>query len=105
MIRRPPRSTLFPYTRSSDLYSNAGMLNLDTNEITPNGGLTERSAAEMGMKGNQLPTMKLSQGAPTETAANTGGDSSTTANIRHWVECVGRRQQPQPRIDAGYRHS
>src|SRR5438132_6867871 len=23
MIRRPPRSTLFPYTRSSDLYSHA----------------------------------------------------------------------------------
>src|SRR5207302_9773231 len=42
-------------------YSNAGMLNLDTNEITPNGGLTERSAAEMGMKANQLPAMKLSQ--------------------------------------------
>src|SRR6266566_9563621 len=52
-------------------YSNAGMLNLDTNEITPTGGLNERSAAEMGMKANQLATMKLSEVAATETAANT----------------------------------
>jgi predicted dehydrogenase len=87
-------------------YSNAGMLNLDTNEISPNGGLTERYAAEMGMKPNQLPTMKLSEVAPTETAANTGGDSSTTANVRNWMECVrSRRQQTNANIDAGYSHS
>src|SRR5256885_12120388 len=39
-------------------------------------------SAEMGMKANQLPSMKLSQVAPTETAANTGADSSTTAKDR-----------------------
>ena len=86
-------------------YSNAGMLNLDTNEITPTGGLTERSAAEMGMKANQLTTMKLSEVAPTETAANTGADSSTTANIRNWMECVRSRKQPNASIEAGYSHS
>ena len=86
-------------------YSNAGMLNLDTNEITPTGGLTERFAAEMGMKANQLSPMKLSQVAPTETAANTGADSSTTANIRNWMECVRSRKQPNANIDAGYSHS
>jgi predicted dehydrogenase len=86
-------------------YSNAGMLNLDTNEITPNGGLTERSAAEMGMKANQLPTTKLSDMAPTETAANTGGDSTTTANVRNWMECVRSRQKPNADIEAGYSHS
>ena len=86
-------------------YSNAGMLNLDTNEITPTGGLNERAAAEMGMKANQLATMKLSEVAPTETAANTGADSSTTANIRNWMECVRSRKQPNASIDAGYSHS
>ncbi len=86
-------------------YSNAGMLNLDTNEITPTGGLNERSAAEMGMKANQLATMKLSEVAATETAANTGADSSTTANIRNWMECVRSRKQPNASIDAGYSHS
>src|SRR6266849_746444 len=63
-------------------YSNAGMLNLDTNEITPTGGLNEKAAAEMGMKPNQLATAKLSDLAPAETAADTGADSSTTANVR-----------------------
>ena len=86
-------------------YSNAGMLNLDTNEITPNGGLIERYAAEMGMKANQLPTMKLSEVAPTETAANTGGDSSTTANVRNWMECVRSRTTTNADINAGYSHS
>src|SRR5436309_2289737 len=86
-------------------YSNAGMLNLDTNEITPNGGLSERSAAEMGMKANLLPTMKLSEVAPTETAANTGGDSSTTANVRNWMECVRSRGKTNANIDAGYSHA
>ncbi|PYP56166.1 MAG: oxidoreductase [Gemmatimonadetes bacterium] len=86
-------------------YSNAGMLNLDTNEITPTGGLNERSAAEMGMKANQLAAMKLSEVAPAETAANTGADSSTTANIRNWMECVRSRKQPNASIDAGYSHS
>ncbi len=86
-------------------YSNAGMLNLDTNEISPNGGLTDRYAAEMGMKANQLPTMKLSEVAPTETAANTGGDSSTTANVRNWMECVRSRGMTNAHIDAGYSHA
>src|SRR5439155_1089909 len=83
-------------------YSNAGMLNLDTNEITPTGGLTERFAAQMGMKANELPAMKLSEAAGTETAADTGADSSTTANVRNWMDCVRSRKQPNAAIDAGY---
>jgi hypothetical protein len=86
-------------------YSNAGMLNLDTNEITPTGGLAEREAAEMGMKANLLTPMKLSDVAPTETAANTGGDSSTTANVRNWMECVRTRKKPNADIEAGYNHA
>src|SRR5258705_1174328 len=83
-------------------YSNAGMLNLDTNEISPNGGLTDRYAAEMGMKANQPPTMKLSEGAPTETAANTGGDPSTTDNVRNWMEGGPSRGKANTDIHARY---
>src|SRR5437870_916443 len=86
-------------------YSNAGMLNLDTNEITPTGGLSEKPAAEMGMKPNQLATAKLSELAPAETAADTGADSSTTANVRNWMECVRTRKKPNADIEAGYNHS
>ena len=86
-------------------YSNAGMLNLDTNEVTPQGGLTERHAADMGMKANQLAPMKLEEAARTETAANTGADRATTANVRNWMECVRSRQKPNADIEAGYNHS
>src|SRR5690554_7130175 len=37
-------------------FSNGGMLNLDKNTITPEGGLTEEHAAAMGMEPFQLPT-------------------------------------------------
>ncbi len=80
-------------------YSNAGMLNLDT------GGLTERFAAQMGMKANELPEVKLSEAAGTETAADTGADSSTTANVRNWMDCVRSRKQPNAAIEAGYSHA
>src|SRR5207249_11651036 len=83
-------------------YSNAGMLNLDTNEITPTRGLDEKAAAEMGRKPNRLRAAKLSDLAPTETAANTGGDAATTANVRNSMERVRSRKQPSANIDAGY---
>src|SRR5437867_6390125 len=86
-------------------YSNAGMLNLDTNEITPTGGLTEKAAAEMGMKANQIPTTKLSEIAPAETAADTDVDSSTSAHVRNWMECVRSRGKTNANIDAGYSHA
>jgi predicted dehydrogenase len=86
-------------------YSNAGMLNLDSNEITPTGGLSERAATEMGMKANQLPAMKLAEAVRTETAANTGSDPATTAHVRNWMDCVRTRKKPNADIEAGYSHS
>lgn len=86
-------------------YSNAGMLDLDTNEITPAGGLTERYAGEMAMKANLLPTSKLGDDTRAETAANTGGDPVTTAHVRNWLECVVSRRAPNAGIEAGYDHS
>ena len=86
-------------------YSNAGMLNLDTNEISPAGGLGDREAAAMGMAGNRLPAMKLSEVARAETSANTGADEATVANVRNWMECVRTRKKPNADIEAGYNHS
>ena len=86
-------------------YSNGGMLNLDTNEITPTGGLGAKAAAEMQMQANLLPASKLSEVVKTETSANTGADPSTTAHIRDWMESVRARRKPNADIEAGYNHS
>lgn len=85
-------------------YSNGGMLNLDTNKITAEGGLVEREARSMNMKANllepyDLPTLRV------ETAADTGGDPMTTAHMRNWMECVRDRKKPNADIVAGYNHS
>ena len=85
-------------------YSNGGMLNLDTNKVTPDGGLTETEARAMKMKSNllepfDLPSMK------TVTGANTGTDPMTTAHMRNWMECVRDRKKPNADVVAGYNHS
>ena len=85
-------------------YSNGGMINLDTNEITPTGGLREREAAAMGLKPNLLTTTKL-EGLRVETSANTGGDALTFNHIKNWMECVRGRKTPNAPIEAGYQHS
>jgi predicted dehydrogenase len=85
-------------------YSNGGMINLDTNEISATGGLREREAAPMGMKPNLLTPMKI-QGAKVASDATTGGDVLTTAHVKNWMECVRSRKEPNAPIEAGYQHS
>ena len=85
-------------------YSNGGMINLDTNEITPTGGLQENHAKTMGMKPNLLPTVKL-EGTKVASDANTGGDSLTFNHIKNWMECVRSRKANHAPIEAGYSHS
>ncbi len=85
-------------------YSNGGMINLDTNEISPEGGLSERQAAAMDMKANLLTPMKL-EGLKVETSADTGGDSLTLNHVKNWMECVRSRKTPNAPIEAGYQHS
>jgi predicted dehydrogenase len=89
-------------------YSNAGMLNLDTNKVTPEGGLRAKEAAEMDMKPNLLGEMSLTEAAaqkPVETAANTGADNLTSAHMRNWMESVRSRKTPNADVHAGYNHS
>ena len=42
-------------------YSNGGELNLNTNKVSPKGGLTKRFADEMNMQPNLLPEVSLSR--------------------------------------------
>ncbi|MGB7526512.1 Gfo/Idh/MocA family protein [Sphingobacterium cellulitidis] len=86
-------------------YSNAGMLNLDTNQVSAEGGLSERSAAEMGMKANLLTPFTLDNAAEMETSANTGGDPMTSLHMRNWMDCVRNRKTPNASVEAGYSHS
>jgi predicted dehydrogenase len=87
-------------------FSNGGMLNLDTGEVTPDGGLEERYAQEMNLPANRLAPIILAAGAPkTATGADTGVDDGTVANVRNWMECVRTRHATNAGIDAGYNHS
>lgn len=86
-------------------YSNGGMINLDTNKITSEGGLKEGPAKEMGMQANLLPEMTLANATKMETSANTGSDPMTSLHMRNWMECVRSRQEPNAPAKAGFNHS
>lgn len=87
-------------------YSVGGMLDMDTQRVTPEGGLQAKSAAEMGMKENLLESFSLGDSSgKVETSANTHADPMTSANMRNWMECVRSRKTPNASIDAGYSHS
>jgi predicted dehydrogenase len=87
-------------------YSNGGTLNLDTNEISPLGGLTEDYAKQMNMKPNLLPQISLNTAiGKVATDAKTGSDPLTRAHVRNWMECVRSRKQPNAPIEAGYNHA
>jgi predicted dehydrogenase len=85
-------------------YSNGGMLNLDTNRVTAEGGLSDREAAAMKLKGNRLAEFELPK-VIVETAANTSGDSMTSAHMLNWMECVRSRQKTHAPVEAGYSHA
>jgi predicted dehydrogenase len=87
-------------------YSNGGTLDLDKNQVTSAGGLTEEFAKEMDVKPNLLPPTTLGQSSsPTPTSANTGVDEATLVNVRNWMECVQSRKKTNADIEAGYSHS
>jgi len=86
-------------------YSNAGMIDMDKQKVTPDGGLTAKSAAEMKMQANLLQGLSLGNDAAVSTAADTHGDPQTSANMRNWMECVRSRKTPNASIEAGYSHS
>lgn len=86
-------------------YSNGGELNLDTNKITPTGGLQENHAKAMGMHANLLKETTLAEQIKAETNADTGADNLTSNHMKNWMECVRNRKKPNADIVAGYNHS
>jgi len=86
-------------------YSNGGELNLNTNKVSPVGGLTKRFADEMKMQPNLLPEMSLSEVEPVIASANTGGDRLTSNHVRNWMECIRSRKTPNAPVEAGYSHA
>lgn len=86
-------------------YSNGGELNLNTNKVSPKGGLNKKMAAAMNMPENLLPEMSLSVVETVVTSANTGGDKLTSNHVRNWMECIRSRKEPNAPVEAGYSHS
>ena len=87
-------------------YSNGGTMDLDKNQVSSEGGLTEKLAGEMDMKANLLPAVSLTQAAPAATtAADTGADDMTVANVSNWLDCIRSRKTANAHIEAGYSHS
>jgi len=87
-------------------YSNGGELNLNTNTVSPRGGLDERHASAMKMKANKLPEMKLTDNTEKVVAsANTGSDRLTSSHMRNFMDCVRSRKQTNAPVEAGYTHS
>lgn len=87
-------------------YSNGGELNLDTNKVSDNGGLTEGKAKAMGMQPNKLEGFDLTEPSPkVVTSADTGADEMTTKHMLNWMECVRSRETTNGPIEAGYNHS
>lgn len=86
-------------------YSNGGELNLNTNKVSPKGGLTGNMASAMGMKPFLLPDLSLSTEEKVIASANTGGDKLTSNHVRNWMECIRSRKQPNGPVEAGYSHS
>jgi len=67
-------------------YSNGGMIDMDKQTVTPAGGLNAKSAAEMKLQANLLPSFSLVEKAePMQTDAMPGakGDPQTDANMRN----------------------
>jgi predicted dehydrogenase len=87
-------------------YSNGGEMNLNTNMISPVGGLSEKHAKAMNLQANLLPEMSLKKiDEKVETGANTGGDSLTSGHMLNWMECVRSRKETNAPVEAGYSHA
>ena len=86
-------------------YSNGGELNLNTNTVSPRGGLTKKFADDMHIQPFLLPESSLSEVEPLIASANTGGDKLTSNHVRNWMECVRSRQTPHAPVEVGYSHS
>lgn len=86
-------------------FSNGGKLDLDTNLVNSDGGLTEKYAKEMGKEPFLLENFELPQ-IKVEAEANTGSDPLTNAHMKNWMDCVRQGDvKTNAPVEAGYCHS
>lgn len=86
-------------------FSNGGKLDLDTNIVNSDGGLTERHASSMGVKPFMLDTYELPK-IKVEAGADTGADPLTNAHMKNWMDCVrDNNVKTNAPVEAGYSHS
>lgn len=86
-------------------FSNGGMLNLDTNRVTPDGGLQAPEAAAMNMAPNLLQEFKLPE-VSVVTGANTSSDPMTSAHMRNFMESVrNNNKKTHGPVEAGFNHA
>ncbi len=85
-------------------FSNGGTLNLASNKVTADGGLTGHHASAMGMEPFRLEEYELPT-ADMATGADTGVDNMTSAHTRNWMECVRSREETNAPVEAGYNHA
>jgi len=87
-------------------YSNGGEMNLNTNKVSPTGGLRENFAKAMGMSANLVPEVDLNVvDEKVVASASTGNDPLTSGHMRNWMESVRSRKEPNAPVEAGYSHS
>jgi hypothetical protein len=86
-------------------YSNGSELNVNTNKISPGGGLKKQFADAMHIQPFLLPEMDLSSTEKVVGSAYTGGDVLTSNHVRNWMECIRSRKQSNAPVEAGYSHS
>lgn len=86
-------------------FSNGGKLDLDTNLVNSDGGLTEDHARAMGKEPFLLEAFELPQ-IKVEAEANTGSDPLTNAHMKNWMDCVRKGDiKTNAPVEAGYCHS
>ncbi len=86
-------------------FSNGGKLDLDSNKVTPEGGLQEGDAAAMKMKPNLLLPYELPQ-FKAESGVNMGSDPLTDAHMKNWMQCVREQnRKTNAPVEAGFNHS
>ena len=85
-------------------YSNGGTLDLESNTISPEGGLEEGHASDMNMEPNLLPNTEI-EATAVQTSADTTGGGATSSHMRNFMESVRERKEPNAPISAAYDHS
>ena len=87
------------------IFRMVGKLDLATNKVNNDGGLTESKASAMGMEPFLLEDFELPQ-LKVEADANTGADPLTNAHMKNWMDCVRAKNiKTNAPVEAGYQHS